>query len=302
VSPQAFEEQLAAFRRYGPCFSLGEMLSLEREKRLPRRAIAVTFDDGYADNLHTAKPLFEKHGVPATMFLAAGLLGRAQEFWWDELERLIIEPEHLPDHLSLPIGPQVQSWRLGPAATLTTEERHRSFGWKAWQAPPTPRFGLYLDLWAKLLPLPPEFVSPALEYLAEWAGVRPGMRDSHRPMTTDEARVLAQGSFIEIGAHSMTHPSLPTLPADRQREEIERSRDFCTAVSGRPVVCFSYPYGHNSPLTMDLVREAGFRAACSTRAGALSSRSDPLDLPRVQALDWGRGELMPQLLKAARSS
>jgi peptidoglycan/xylan/chitin deacetylase (PgdA/CDA1 family) len=55
--------------------------------RLPRRAVVLTFDDGYADNL-LAKSLLEKRGLAATLFLSTGALDSSHEFWWDELERI----------------------------------------------------------------------------------------------------------------------------------------------------------------------------------------------------------------------
>jgi peptidoglycan/xylan/chitin deacetylase (PgdA/CDA1 family) len=50
-------------------------------------AVAITFDDGYADLLANAKPLLERADVPATAFVVAGGLGRP--FWWDELAALL---------------------------------------------------------------------------------------------------------------------------------------------------------------------------------------------------------------------
>ena len=64
-------------------------------------SIAVTFDDGYADNLHCAARLLQKHDVPATFFLTSGYLGGHEEFWWDELTRLVFDPVVLPSKLSI---------------------------------------------------------------------------------------------------------------------------------------------------------------------------------------------------------
>lgn len=59
--------------------------------RVPDRAVAVTFDDGYASTLHRAKPLLEAAEVPATVFVVTGYTGSEREFWWDAVSRLVPE-------------------------------------------------------------------------------------------------------------------------------------------------------------------------------------------------------------------
>src|SRR5262245_47936593 len=61
----------------------------------PRTAV-VTFDDGYADNLYEAKPLLERFAAPATIFVATAPLEHPREFWWDELERILLQSQSLP--------------------------------------------------------------------------------------------------------------------------------------------------------------------------------------------------------------
>jgi peptidoglycan/xylan/chitin deacetylase (PgdA/CDA1 family) len=88
VDPERFDAQLTALRATCTPVALVDVPGLLRARRLPKRPVAVTFDDGYRDNLVTAKPLLERHGVPATVFVASGYVGSGREFWWDELERL----------------------------------------------------------------------------------------------------------------------------------------------------------------------------------------------------------------------
>ena len=60
VSPEHFAEHLDAVRRYGSCMALTAFVQAWDDGSLPSRAVVVTFDDGYADNLHHAKPLLER--------------------------------------------------------------------------------------------------------------------------------------------------------------------------------------------------------------------------------------------------
>jgi peptidoglycan/xylan/chitin deacetylase (PgdA/CDA1 family) len=81
VSPERFEEHLDALRGRFPVTGLGELLA----GRAPDRAVAVTFDDGYADNLTEAAPRAARHAVPLAVFVAVEPILEDGFFWWDEL-------------------------------------------------------------------------------------------------------------------------------------------------------------------------------------------------------------------------
>jgi len=68
VTPERFEDQLAYLKRHGwRFFTLSELW--DNWDRLPEKSVAITFDDGYADNLHQALPLLEKYDAKATLYL-----------------------------------------------------------------------------------------------------------------------------------------------------------------------------------------------------------------------------------------
>ena len=73
------------------------------EGTLKPGAVAVTFADGYANNLYEAKPLLEHHEVPATVFVTSDMVGHDREFWWDKLEAMLLAPRKLPQTLRLEI-------------------------------------------------------------------------------------------------------------------------------------------------------------------------------------------------------
>ena len=87
TSPANFEAHLQATTRLGEPMRLVDAASAIATGRVPRRGIVFTFDDGYADNLHTVLPLLERYRIPATMFVTSG--ERGGEFWWDRLARLV---------------------------------------------------------------------------------------------------------------------------------------------------------------------------------------------------------------------
>src|SRR5207249_8006265 len=114
VSPRHFGEHLEILTKHGPVLRLQQVVEAIDAGDLPRRAFAITFDDGYADVLHNAKPLLDQFRVPATVFVTTGEGRQKRGFWWDELDRLLLQTDRLPDTLRLGINGETYTWELGP--------------------------------------------------------------------------------------------------------------------------------------------------------------------------------------------
>ena len=296
VTPSHFAEHLGVLKDFGAVIGLKQLVQAVKKRRVPRRAVALTFDDGYADNLHNAKPLLERSGIPAAVFVVSGTSRQRREFWWDELERLLLQPGRLPAELELSIDGTTFHWQLGAAADCDEQASRR---WRAWRAlgtdDPTPRHGLYRALHRQLQPLSEEQRSSILHQLLLWAGAEPAVRTSHRCLTDQEVAALAKGGLVEIGAHTVTHSLLPALPPSLQRSEIHESKQALENTIGRSVTLFSYPYGGFDSQTIDLVRQAGFSCACANSAGAVCSSSDVFQLPRLNVEDCDGEEFARRL-------
>src|SRR4051812_45419166 len=108
VSPERFEAQMAHLRRRRTPLSLAEFMRRLEAGDLPCDAAAVTFDDGYADNLINARPRLQRHEIPATVYLVSDAVGSDREFWWDELARMFLdEPVRMHGTLELPDGERI---------------------------------------------------------------------------------------------------------------------------------------------------------------------------------------------------
>lgn len=295
VSPDRFDEQLAVLAKTLRPLSMSQLVHALDERRLPRRAVVVTLDDGYADNLHAAKPLLERHGVPATVFVTSGYVGATREFWWDELEALVLQPDVLPPTLRLELDGRAHQLDLGAAARYDEAQRRRDHSRRTWEAPPSSRLGFYRTLWELLRPLPHADRQRALDALRRWAGHDSRARSNRRPLDRDEVAALARDGLVEIGAHSVSHPFLSSLDPAAQREEIRRCKADLEGMVSRRVTSFAYPYGDFAPVTATLVREAGFASACSTVAASIGAGSDAFALPRFGVGDWPGDELARRL-------
>jgi peptidoglycan/xylan/chitin deacetylase (PgdA/CDA1 family)/SAM-dependent methyltransferase len=300
VSPDRFEEQMTVLERETAVVNLQVVQEVARGTARPtgRPLVAITFDDGYADNLSDALPRLEKHGLPATVFVCTGPVAHGAEFWWDTLERLLLRPTDLPPTLDIDIQEQSYHWNLHDSADFPERVSREYSDWRAWEPPPTSRHALYVALWQRLQQLDADDRARTLALLQMWAGPDATSQPSCRALRPAELLALAKSSLVDIGAHTINHPALSGLPTERQQAEISGSRTWLEAVVRRPVTSFSYPFGRPvdyTPDTVTAVRQAGFACACSNIAGIVRSGADPFQLPRVQVKNWNGKEFGWQL-------
>jgi len=302
VTPDHFADHMDALRKVAQPVRLQHLAGHIQSGRFPRRLVAVTFDDGYLDNLRAAKPLLERFDVPATVFVTTGNLGQDREFWWDELERIFLEPGTLPRALSLRVRGATHEWNLGESYYYSKNAYRRYRRWTAEEQPPTARHLLHSTVWKLLQPLPEADRRQALDELLFWAGIGSESRPAYRSLSAQEVRDLSRGGLIEIGAHSVTHPVLCDLPSDMQYDEIQRSKVRLEEIVNDRVISFAYPYGALSPETAAIVRQTGFSYGCSTVSHAVQRGADPFQLPRIEINDWDGKEFANRLAAWFESS
>ena len=299
VSPKNFAEHLDVLQKNYKPMKLQNLAQTFQSRFIPRRMVAVTFDDGYADNLYKAKPLLERYEVPATVFVTTGYVGMRREFLWDELDRLLLQPGTLPEKLTLEINGKMHEWSLDSAKHYSRDayQYHRS--WNVLEENNSgPRQRLYRSLCALLNLLPTEEIQKAIGKLNIWANVRPMGRLSHRILMEEEISHLDASDFMEVGSHTVSHPNLSTLPVNVQEIEINKSKQYLEDIVGHPVTTFSYPYGSPTDYTaktVKIVQESGFECACSNFADVVWRGSDRFQLPRVLVRNWDGDEFAKQL-------
>jgi peptidoglycan/xylan/chitin deacetylase (PgdA/CDA1 family) len=287
VTPKHFAQQMEVIRRHCFPMRLQQLVEALRDGKVPNRAVVITFDDGYADNLHQAKPLLERYEIPATVFVTAGQVGSRREFWWDELDRLLLQPGTLPAKLRLNINGSAYDWELGEASTYTEEDYRRCRDWHIErQDDPSPRHHLFRLLYDRLHSSPHGERWQILDELRASADAEPTARPTHQTLTLGETILLEEGDLIEVGAHTMTHPVLAALPAAEQRDEIQRSKVCLEAILKRPVTSFAFPHGSTTPEAVAILDEGGFVCACSSHPDAVFRGASRFQLPRIGVRDW----------------
>lgn len=274
VSPDNFRAQLCHLKETLPVLGLADDWSTRRGP-----AVAISFDDGYADNALEALPIIEEIGVPVTFFVSTGNIGTSRTFWWDELEALTGGTGPYPDALTLADARERRSWPTASAAQ---------------------RKILYQELQPLLRTMDLARREVWFNQLRLWGRNQPQSRSAHRCLTVAELRRLAATPGVTIGAHTVNHQPLSCLSREAQREEITASKRTLEGWLEREVTLFSYPYGGKtdySEVSVELCREAGFTKALANFPGQAHRWSDPYRIPRQVARDWNRDQFAAMLRK-----
>ncbi len=294
VSPERFGEQLEVLKRRFEVIALRTLVKKLQEGRSVSGCVVITFDDGYADNLHVAKPLMERLDIPSTIFIATDHIGKMDGFWWDEIERIILGEHPLPRKLRLEIGGRHYRWDFEDDADFNSQMAEQFKSWYVGASEtPTRRHQIYRELHRALHDLPSQYREETLEKLRTWAGLAREQTPSHCPLTIDELLELSRGKFIEIGAHTATHPALSMLPPVEQEAEIRGGKKRLEDMIGRSTQNFAYPYGSLTSYdsrTVDIVRTCGFQSACTTFADIIRPGCNLFQLPRLLVRDWDGDE------------
>ncbi len=288
VHPARFEAQIRYLKENYTILSLRELVELIKTGSSVENCVIVTFDDGYADNLHAAKPILEKFQVPATVFVTAGMIGSPREFWWDELERILLPGGESSERLKLEINHRQYSWNITPGETFMKiyQELHRLLK--------------YLPGYEREKILDDLFTRRNLE--------RDVGRQTHWVLDEPELQELARGGLVEIGSHSLTHPVLIVEKEDRQWSEIHDSSAILKSLLKEKIYSFSYPFGQRLDIdekTIQMVKDAGYTCGISNIQGNINEKSDLYLVPRRIIRNWDLPEFkqkMAEFLPPAKSS
>lgn len=299
VSPHHFEQHLEFLSKNANLMSLTDLVQSLLKKNIPNQAVAITFDDGYSDNLHEASPILRKYNAPATFFVTTDFMDSTTEFWWDELEQILLRPGVLALNPRMELNEIRREWSLDQFVNYTSEdfERHRS--WNVTIASsPTPRHAIFRELSQLLHDLGVDRRQQVLRQVRGWRQGEFVMRTTHRPMTRQEVLSLSSQEEIEVGAHTCSHVSLSRLSPALQAGEIIRSRSKLLEIGCGKVRHFAYPFGTHRDFTSEtsqMVKEAGFSSACTTTGDIVWRNADSFALPRRTVRDWDGKRFADQL-------
>lgn len=274
VDARRFDRICSWVREWFNVLPLDEAVERLTQGRLPSRAMAITFDDGYEDNHRVALPILQRHGLAATFFISTGFL-EGGCMWNDSL----IEAVRSARPGELELAP-LTGGSLGTVAINDTASRRRAIE--------------YILSHAKYLS--PDVRRDFCGQVIELTGSTPPKR---LMMTPDQVRALRVAG-MQVGAHTVSHPILARLDEAEARREILVSKTTLESVLGESVTLFAFPNGRPvddyTERDVRLARECGFAAAFSTVWGAADGKADPYQLPRFTPWDRTRWRFGARLL------
>ncbi len=151
----------------------------------------------------------------------------------------------------------------------------------------------YRDFYTDAYPILKKYHARAVAYIVT------GFLDKPNNMDWSQVKQIASDGLVEIGAHTVDHPNLNSLPQAAALYEIKTSKMILERFLGKKVGTFAYPYGAFNLQTIDLVKQAGFDSAVSTVAGVDASNVNKFFLYRVKA--GGRvGKALTDFLETGR--
>ncbi len=253
------EKQIKYLKKYYEILSLEklhELLSLN--KKLPKKGVVITFDDGYKDNFTNAYPILKKYNIPATIFLTTGYIGKDELFWWDKVGYILCNTKlkniNLEDYgnISSPPKENITSYLDSVIENLKymKEEKREEI--------------IQLLLKNSGVEIPKEI---SIDITASWNDIK----EMHE-------------NNISFGAHTVNHKVLSKIPINEAKFEILQSKNDIEKNLKTSIKTFSYPYGQVNDFNdeiINILKESGFDCAVTGIPGMVSKNSDLFKLDRV---------------------
>lgn len=265
VAAGTFEQQIQyLLRHYRPIRLADLVRSYRNNTPPPARSVALTFDDGFANNCTVAFPILQKYGFPFTIFLTTGMLeSPGAQLWSERVKRAVYLCPR--ESVVLPIlGRDIQCQLESPGAR---EQATRRVLHMLKRSPPAERNAALLIIESACGR--PELTARELE--------------RYEFLTWAQVRTMASAG-VEFGSHTVHHPILSTLDEPALRDELVASKRRIEAEIGQDCYAFAYPNGQPGDFGVRekrALQAAGYSCGLSLGGTLNPARPDPFELDRI---------------------
>tara|TARA_B110000438_G_scaffold54268_1_gene54382 strand:- start:122 stop:1126 length:1005 start_codon:yes stop_codon:yes gene_type:complete len=214
VSCSNFEKHIKEIKSKYKICSMDEFVR-NLKKKNNEFMVAITFDDGYKDNLYQALPILTKHEVPASIYVTTRFLNQEVDIWWYELGEVIQNRAE--------INFQYQEKKFN--FLLDNKKR---------------KFLAYQNLMKLFKSLK---IDAQNELMEKITNTKKRKNYSHICLNSEEILMLEKNPLITISSHGHNHQNLKILSDDELKYEITKSLEVLENLINRKVKHFAYPFG-----------------------------------------------------------
>jgi peptidoglycan/xylan/chitin deacetylase (PgdA/CDA1 family) len=257
VGLDRFLEQLRFLKEHCRILPLSELVNGVVTGSIGRNAVAITFDDGYENNVTQAAPALDSLDLPATFFVATGFIDAARWMWVDRVEFALDRTTK-------------QTLTFDGLGQIAVANKQQVLG--------------IIKRFAKLLP-EAEFLHLMTQLDAQCGAPADAPHGDYRFMSWKQVKELSTGRFA-VGAHTVNHPILSRVDPAQSEREILGSRDAILREVGACSEVFCYPNGKAGDYTPEVMACTArhFQAALATNRGAAHA-SERYQLRRIGVSD-----------------
>ena len=254
-----FEIQMKYLKETYNIISLEEMANLiNTKKSIPKKAVVITFDDGYKDNYTNAFPILKKYRIPSTIFLTTGHIDTNIPFWWDILGYVLYNSKQK----------KLNAGDLGDISIYPKNNLTKSF----------------YDFIEKLKKMPENKKHIIIDKIIENSDVEIPENFGRDLITSwDEVKEMNENG-IEFGAHTVNHPILTRISLQQVKNEIMQSKKDIEKRINKPITTFCYPNGLPQDFNEDiknLIKDNGFICASTIIPKPITTKTDLFELGRI---------------------
>lgn len=238
-----FERQVKYIREHYQPYTLAGLIQYaDQHGKMPEHAVVITVDDGYRDFYDVAFPILRKHGVPATLYATTGFVDGRLWLWPDKV-----------------------TWVLENAREVVVDAKIGSVMFHKLQSCEN----LYNTYWRTLiaygLSIPDDEKQAFISDLAGVFGLElpEATPEEFTPISWDQLREV-EAAGMEVGGHTVTHPTLGQVTEAQAQYEIYGCRDELIEHLGDKPRTFCYPNGQPSDFQdflLPMVEQAGYLGA-----------------------------------------
>ncbi len=234
VSAAVFEQHIRYLSDHANVLSLDDYFLQKFDNQ--RFNIAITFDDGYRNNLELALPILEKYRIPATFFITPAHLIGQDALWMDVLD------------VATALGPKVLA--IGDTTFYKKKWRHTRYYADAngQKLVDKARYGT------------PQFAKKMMDELRRIGTTEQWKEMGEYWQLLDQQQIiqLADSPWVSIGAHGLAHLDFARATPNDLTTELVHAKKLLETTIGKPVHQLAFPYGAYSPTVVAQARAAGF--------------------------------------------